>query len=228
MILVVSGFVLIPDHPRPAADYDELIERLFETNIPLLVMEGDLEQCWLYRYLNEHDIEFTCSVADNPQKNTPAYMVVQAQKSEWLAAAAEYRPAADVLVWLDAGIFHIPGVTSRIIEDFIRRAATEQAIAIPGCWDRDYEYDDLYPMWRFCGGTLVVPRKYVVAFDAAMKAEYKRWLRLTGNLSWEVNTLARLEKANVLPIWQYRANHDHTMFTNYQSGENADGQQTKN
>ena len=39
---------------------------------------------------------------------------------------------ADIFVWIDYGIFHVPGVTVRIIEQFLRRVENEQAIAIPG------------------------------------------------------------------------------------------------
>jgi hypothetical protein len=221
VILAVSGFVPIAGHPRPAEEYRKLADQLFDTGIPLLMMDGDLEMCWLYRHLCERKKKFTHSVADNPAKNSVAYHCVQAEKSEWLMTAVDVSRChecwPDIFVWLDAGIFHVPGVTSQIILDFMRRAEAEQTIAIPGCWNRDYKYDDRYPCWRFCGGVWVVPRQYVAALDAAMKQEYKRHLALTDNLSWEVNTLARVEQRYPdLPIWHYQADHDASMFGNYQ------------
>jgi hypothetical protein len=218
MILAVTGFVPIPEHPRPAEEYYELGERLLALDVPLLAVEGRLENCWLHRWMQADGGTFTHSTADNPRKNSAAYHIVQAQKTEWLAAVADDCPLLDVLVWIDYGIFHIPGVTAEMIQNFMQRAETERAIAIPGCWNRGYAYDDRYPCWRFCGGLMVIPRAFAGILDAVMKEEYKRHLKLTGNLSWEVNALARVEQRYPdLPIWQYRANHDASMFLNYRA-----------
>lgn len=227
MITAVSAFVPIPGHPRSEAEYRELGQRLVKmgSRISLMTAEGKLEDCWLWHWLMEGNVKnFTWSVADNPKKNSLAYHCVQAQKTEFLVEAAAIDPTADVFVWIDYGIFHIPGVTQQVIVDFLGRADNEQAISIPGCWDlNDFVYDDNQPCWRFCGGVMVVPRAYVDRLDVAMKNEYVRWLEITGNISWEVNTLTRVEYLNQnLPIWWYRADHDKTLFINYKATENAD------
>lgn len=219
MILAISAFVPIPGHPRPEEEYHKLGQQLMHIGIPMLTLESTLDQCWLFQYLNWRKQYFTHSVADNPAKNSIAYHIVQAQKSEWLVDASWQTPDADVLVWIDYGIFSVPGVTPEIIREFMIRANDEKAIAIPGCWGKDYKYDDNYPCWRFCGGVIVMPKDYVVMFDLAMKREYIRWLRYTNNLSWEVNTLARVELYDPhVPIWHYQADHDATLFTNYRAG----------
>lgn len=225
MITAVTAFVPIPGHPRSEAEYHELGGRLLsmETKIPLLSAEGDLERCWLFRHL-QHCPGFTHSVSDNPEKNSIAYHIVQAQKSEWLAAASFIDPTADVFCWIDYGIFHVPGVTEKVIVDFLERAENERLVTIPGCWDKDYIYDDTHPCWRFCGGVMLVPREHIQAFDEEMQTEYRRWLYQTGNLSWEVNTLARVEKRHPDWIWWYKADHNQSLFTNYQVTEYADGQ----
>jgi hypothetical protein len=231
LITVVTAFVPIPGHPRSEAEYHELGDRLLALD-HVMFAQGGLDRCWLYKHLrkNYDPTEISYSVADNPQKNSLAYHIVMAQKTEWLMAASIVDPFATVFIWIDYGIFHIPGVTRSVIEDFLQRAENEQAIAIPGCWEKDeFEYDDQRPCWRFCGGVMVVPRKYVEPFDIAMKHEYARWIELNRNVSWEVNTLARLERHNParLPFWWYRADHDKTIFTNYRATEFADGEQTK-
>lgn len=230
MITAVTAYVPIPDHPRSVEDYQRLAGPLLDMadRIPLMAADGDLEHCWLYRHLlNRYDMDpakFSHSVSDNPRKNSLAYHIVQAQKIEWLVAAAQIDPMADVFCWIDYGIFHVPGVTSKIISDFIKRADNEQIITIPGCWGTDYVYDDAHPCWRFCGGLIIVPRVYLDRLDQAVKREYIRWLELTHNVSWETNTLARVEQLYPnLPIWWYRADHDQTIFTNYTATENADG-----
>src|SRR5204863_8511042 len=100
---------------------------------------------------------------------------------------------------------------------------------IPGCWERGtFKYDDNWPCWRFCGGVMVVPRKYVDRLNTAMKHEYVRWLEETGNISWEVNTLARVEHLEPdLPFWWYGADHDSSIFKNYRATEDADGQKAQ-
>ena len=232
MITVVTAFVPIPGHPRSEEEYDRLGEPLLK-NIDgkVLFAKGDLEHCWLSRYLSENykSSDFSWSVADNPQKNSLAYHIIQAQKTEWLEIATDVDPFSDVFVWIDYGIFHVPGVTTAIIDAFLRRAENELTIAIPGCLKKDeFKYDDNHPCWRFCGGVMVVPRGFVAPFNIAMKDEYVRWLHKTKNISWEVNTLARLEQQDPdFPVWWYQADHDKTLFTNYRATENADGRQTQ-
>jgi hypothetical protein len=242
MIQAVTTYVPIPGHPRPAQQYKELGDRLEARleagGLPLWRLDCELEQCWLWQYLQKHPGNYTHSVADNPQKNSLAYHCVQAQKSEWIATAADRLAAQDwqpkegmlpeVIVWLDSGILGVPGVSGKAIGKFLERAQYEQAVALPGCWNADYEYDDRYPMWRWCGGVWVVPGKYAHQLDAEMKTEYKRHLRETNNLSWEVNTLSRLERRGTsLPLQHYRANHDSSMFSNYRATEHADGRKTQ-
>jgi hypothetical protein len=232
MISVVTAFVPISGHPRSEAEYEFLGSKLQAIKHRVLSAKGDIEHCWLYNYLkNEYSLdpsEFSYSVADNPQKNSLAYHIVQAQKTEWLEIATYADPFADVFVWIDYGIFHVPGVTGQIIDAFLERADSEQAIAIPGCWQKNqHPYDDNWPCWRFCGGVMIVPRKWVEPFNIAMKREYMRWLDETKNISWEVNALARLERRDPdFPVWWYQADHDQTLFTNYQATESADGFQT--
>jgi len=223
MITAVSAFIPIPGHPRTEKEYDVLGKKLFKCQGRVLFAKGDLEHCWLYTHLKEeYDLDtskFSYSIADNPQKNSLGYHIVQAQKTEFLEIATFVDPQSDVFVWIDYGIFHVPGVTTEIIDAFLERADSEIAITIPGCWQKnEREYDDNWPHWRFCGGVMVVPRGYVCKFNHAMKEEYKRWLKETGNISWEVNTLARMEQRDKdFPVWWYKADHDKTIFTNYKA-----------
>jgi len=228
MIVAITAYVPIPGHPRSADEYHRLggplINLAFEA--PLLSRQAKLEDCWLYKFIDrayEDPDVVTHSVSDNPKKNSLAYHIVQGQKTEFLVGAAkacEMKP--DVYVWIDYGILHVPGVTPEIIKEFLKRADGEQAIAIPGCWGTDYTYNDEHPCWRFCGGVMVVPREHLIAFDEAMKREYTRWLYRHNHVTWEVNTLARVERREELPIWWYKADHNESLFTNYQASYYAD------
>jgi hypothetical protein len=234
MIVAITAYVPIPGHPRSADSYHHLAVPLHNLafEAPLLSRQETLENCWLYKYLHEFygdPPDVTHSVADNPQKNSLAYHIVQAQKTQFLMEAAEaVGQQPDVYVWIDYGIFHIPGMTPAIIKDFLVRADGEQTIVIPGCWGPDYVYNDQHPCWRFCGGVMVVPRRYLREFDAAMKHEYAYALRERNHVSWEVNMLAQVEQHHDLPIWWYHADHDASMFTNYQRTQYADSRMHAN
>lgn len=229
MITVVTSYIPIPDHPRSGETYHKLGQQLKQIRHELMDFEFELRDCWLARFLAWRGKSFHCASADNPEKNTLGYHVVQAQKTELLWYAAMANPMPDVFCWIDYGIFSIPGVTVDLIERFLDRAKAEKAIAIPGCWGPDYTYDHMQPCWRWCGGVMIVPRKYVLPLDVAMKQEYMSYIETYNLVSWEVNTLARVErqKHSHLPLWHYMADHDASMFTNYQ-GAAHDGTERGN
>src|SRR6266550_1963326 len=222
-VQLVTGYVHIADHPRPHEEYEKLLDKLIEIvpmiENPIYFCQHPIDQCWLFKYLQWSGLEPTHSVADNPKKNTPAYHIVQHQKLAWLCAAAGAKPEKDVFVWVDAGIHSVPGITNEIMATTINAAKDENTIVIPGCWRRDPArlVPDSQVNWRYCGGFFVVPRKYLIDFDTAFRAETIRHLRDTNNLSWEVNTFQRLETHSAirLPIWWYQADHNASLFTNY-------------
>lgn len=224
-VQLVTGFVPIKDHPRPLEVYKEQGERLLaigkKLGNPIILWEGAVEDCWLYTALKWKGGTVKFATADNPKKNSVAYHCVQHQKTEWLYAAASLKSAPDVFVWIDYGIFTVPGVTEEGILTMIRRANHEKTVTIPGCWNTPGDCGDQTPNWRFCGGLIVCPRAHVFALDAFMKAEAIRHLHETNTVTWEVNTLARVELATKLPIWWYSADHNNTMFTNYPEGHHA-------
>jgi hypothetical protein len=220
--MIITGFVPLPGHPRSEKRYRQLARTAFaglSESVDVTCFEGAVEDCWLYQFINEYGgkgnkRDVHCPTADNPKKNTLNYMYVQAQKSTWLAVAAS-QFHADVFVWIDYGIAHLPGVDHRLIENFMARVEGEQAIAIPGCWPRG-DYSEDVPNWRFCGGCIVMPAWHAIPFDQAMHREYVHYYMATGMVSWDVNTLARVEVSTDLPIWWYGpCDHDQTMFSLY-------------
>jgi hypothetical protein len=94
----------------------------------------------------------------------------------------------------------------------------ENDFAIPGCWKiegKGQPWPDEHPCWRFAGGLMVVPKQVALPLFAAVRDNVKGTLTLTKRLSWEVNTLARMERARTIkPRW-YQADHNETMFTGY-------------
>jgi hypothetical protein len=221
---IVTGYVPIRNHPRSEEQYRALGAKLLGID-NVMMFDGDLNSCWLYGFMISQNKVVTHSVGDNPVKNSLAYHIVQAEKTEFLRKAATIDLESDIFVWIDYGIFHVPGITKDVILRFIERTEGEKSITIPGCWDKSYKYDDAWPCWRWCGGVMVVPRQYVLDFDCAMKTEYIDWIEKTNNVSWEVNALARLERNDrYAPLWWYGpCDHNASMFTNYRGTERADG-----
>lgn len=218
-VLVVTGYVPLINHPRSATEYGELGEKLFGgvTAAVIHPFYETVPETWLFKMLQDTPFSVTPSVADNPEKNTIAYHCVQHQKFGWLLKAAIMHPAVKTLVWMDYGIGHVPGVTPEVVNEFLDNVALDD-LAVPGCWERKYAQDNsnyLFPNWRFCGGLLVVPAQRAAPLYKAVKNEVKRHVHATKNLTWEVNTLARVEKTT--PIRWYKADHDSTMFTAYEA-----------
>lgn len=214
-VLVVTGFIPIPGHPRPAAAYETLGLRLWDLNAPILrIRDETVEDTWLHKFIQGLPFKPTHSVADNPAKNTLAYHCVQHEKFKWLLHASEVS-IAKVFVWLDFGIMHVPGVTPDVINEMLERLASDQ-LQIPGCWALDtFRFDDTYPCWRFCGGLMVVPRTLVKSFALGAMGTAMQRLVETQNATFEVNTLTHLERKHKVPIQWYAADHNESMFRNY-------------
>lgn len=205
-VQVVTGFVPIPN-PRSEDTYRQLGAKLLQ--LPRVkAYEGGVEDCWLWPHVGKAQP----AVADNPAKNTLAYHCVQHQKTAWLVQAVkEY--TADVLVWIDYGIFHLQGITLSLIEAFLHRVKGEQGISLPGCWSKQVNHNDRQVNWRFCGGVVVIHKRLVTTWHQAVKDVTLDQLALTGLATWEVNNWARAEDR--LPIRWYQADHNTTLFTHY-------------
>lgn len=216
-VRVVTGFVPIENHPRPPEEYSALGLKLKALNAPLKAFYNTVEDCWLYKEILKLPAIPGHSKGDNPAKNTLAYHIVQHQKPEWLGAASLIDKDADVFVWLDYGIMHVPGVDADVINRFLETVKKDD-LAIPGCWPRERPLDDSQVCWRFCGGLMVIPRNQLAKFYVEFKDRTMRNLRLKMNVTWEVNDLARMEKYGSVPIRWYEADHNEKMFNNYSKG----------
>ncbi len=216
---IVTGFVPIPRHPRSSEEYGKLGEHFKELVFPIHPFYEDIEDCWLTRYLRKHEIHPNHSEGDNPQKNSLPYHIVQHQKFEWLCKAAMYDRRPDVFIWMDYGIWHVPGVTPKVVREFLHEVKAFD-LAIPGCWKsgdpRIESVGDDFPNWRFCGGLMVVPRNQLIPLYKRVRQAVAIKLSLKHHITWEVNTLADVEQ--FLPIRWYEADHNETMFTEYVNG----------
>lgn len=217
---IVTGYIPILGHPRTVAEYGALGEAIFphlRGDFDLHPFMETLGETWVYKLLGK---DITPSIADNPAKNTLPYHIVNHQKFAWLLKSAIQDPTPETFVWMDWGIGHVPGVTPDIINNFMASIQPGD-FAIPGCWDYQYAKDHanfLWPNWRFCGGLMVVPRDKVHVLFKRVKQEVKNHIARTKNITWEVNTLAQIERTLPGPLRWYYADHNEQMFTNYGVG----------
>jgi hypothetical protein len=222
-VKVVTGFIPLPGHPRPVAEFEtlglQLVQGLQAAGFPVHVGTGTVERTALREFV---DARTTPKVADNPAKNTVEYHCVQHQKFLFLYEAYQNTAVQpDNYVWIDYGILHVPGVTLDVIRAYLNRVKEDpnMDISLPGCWpDEPREQimaalDGENPVWRFCGGLMKVPTLHLPKFcvSAVTLAAYQ--MRTTRRSEWEVNTLCRLEQLDLVPIHWYQADHNQTMFT---------------
>lgn len=214
-IKLVTGYIPIPNHPRTADEYGRLGEQLSGVPVPKKAFYMRVEDTWLHKYVSKLPYTPRVSVSDNEAKNTLAYHCVNHMKTSWLVQAADEDPTADVVVWVDYGIFRLPGINNRIIYEFCEKL-NDKAIYAPGCWDKA-PIESVHPCWRFCGSVLAVPRKLVDQLDYACRVAARQHVSKTKNVEWEVNTWARVEATSKLPIHWYKADHNGSMFTDLET-----------
>lgn len=208
---LVTAYVPIPEHPRGPEEYGALGEKLGGVPVRKKCYYSRLEDLWMTKFINAAKFMPRASEGDNPSKNTMAYHSVNHQKSTWLKWAKEEDPDIDVLVWVDYGIFRLPGITNQKIYDFMERL-DDKAIYAPGCWNKGV-VENVHPCWRFCGSVIAIPRDMVDRFDYECRVAARQHITATKNVEWEVNTWARVEQKSKLPFHWYKADHNETLFT---------------
>lgn len=214
-VKIITAYVPLKDHPRTPEEYGALGENFRGvTAAPVKAFYMNIVDMWLARFAWEQTNKVTHSEGDNPKKNTLNYHCVQHQKFSWLGAASLADPEPDVFVWMDYGIFHQPGVTATVINDFVKRV-DDKAVYVPGCWP-NLPVDDKMPNWRWVGSMISVPRRFLRELDNRFREETRRQIWKTNNVTWEVNDFARMEQNYKLPFlhW-YGADHNETQFTNW-------------
>ena len=214
-VKLVTAYIPIANHPRGPEEYGALGEKLSGVPVPKKAFYMRVEDTWMskaLRHMAKRGLLPRSSVSDNPAKNTLAYHCVNHQKSSFLVQAADEDPEADVLVWVDYGIFRLPGINNQVIYEFAERL-DDKAIYVPGCWDKPEVVESVDPCWRFCGSVIAVPRKLVDWFDFQCRTQARRHIEKTRNVEWEVNTWARVENGHPQQFHWYKADHNETLFT---------------
>lgn len=180
-----------------------------------------IEDCWAYDLLTDNPLLMpSCASPPADRFHEPGHMtlsnIVLLQRYEWMRLAAIAHPDVDVFAWVEYTCLKQRNVTEDVLRQFVDllHAGPCHAVTLPGCWEKKL-INDSEAHWRFCGSCWVCPRQLVPQVADAVKTVASLRARLTGKLSWDMNTMAYVEILDCLPVRWYRADHDASQFLEY-------------
>ena len=151
---------------------------------------------------------------DNAAKDTFAFHAVQHQKTQWLAEAAVDHPF-DMLVWVDLGIFHVPGVTSEGVLSLVYRGGKlpTDKVTLASIWGPPQDVA-LYSQvgWHCAGGVAIVPGTMASYWHGLVMSAAKELFDSFHRVTYEVNdwTAAWILAPNSFRY--YLCDHNHTIL----------------
>lgn len=219
-------------NPEAMRSYLELFRPLAESGLPFLVFTDpsllplwsvypnstlriiplSLSECELYQIGMAYQGDLPTH--RHPTKDTKEFFSLMNTKIEFLQKAAALTDDPS-LIWLDMGILKIATNKERCIEQLhTLHTCPFEKITIPGCWSHMPACDVNRVNWRFCGGLLIVPRRFVERFYHHSKNVLTDFCTLPiYKLTWETNVWSVIEycaeKENIL--W-YQADHNDSMI----------------
>lgn len=193
---LVTGYVRLDLPNRLHDEYERLGRQLVNAaeagGHEVRTFGGTVEDCWHYHLSAGAELPL-----GNPAKDSREFLAVQHQKTAWVADAAKITDA-EILVWMDFGLLHVPGITADMVPAFLERAAASaprDRIGMASIWGPPRPR----PGWRrpgwqsvewWCaGGVFTVPRSMAFAWHDAI-VERATAIRAEGYATWEVNTWA--------------------------------------
>jgi hypothetical protein len=169
----------------------------------------------------------------NPNKDTLEYMMVQCQKTEWMAIASqlcektgrEVGQRTSEYVWIDFGAFHMFQGKIDVFQtelyklrSRINRLENPCCIRIARCWDPNHvHYGDIYKdvNWLFAGsvfgGTVVAIREFALK----MRDKCFQIMREKNTLMWEINIWALIYRESPSLFSLYPSDHSEILFRGY-------------
>ena len=212
---LVTGYIRLDLPNRQHAEYERLGSQLVAAarkgGHQVMLGGGAVEDCWHWSLSEGAELPI-----GNPGKDTRAFHAVQHQKTSWVVDAAE-QTDADILVWMDSGLLHVPGITADMVPRFLERAARDaprDRVGMASIWGAPSRLPDWQtPEWWCAGGVFTVPRSFAFAWHDAV-VDQAIALRAAGAVTWEVNTWASAWARwnNVVQPWL--CDHNETILEN--------------
>ena len=212
---LVTGYIRLDLANRQHAEYERLGSQLVAAaesgGHQVMLGGGAVEDCWHWNLSEGAEIPI-----GNPAKDTREFHAVQHQKTSWVVDAAE-QTDADVLVWMDYGLLHVPGITADMVPRFLERAARDaprDRVGMASIWGAPRSVPGWQtPEWWCAGGVFTVPRSFAFAWHDAV-VDRAMAIRAEGHVTWEVNTWASAWARwnNVVRPWI--CDHNETILEN--------------
>jgi hypothetical protein len=174
----------------------------------------------------------------NHRKDTLEYMMVQCQKTEWMAIASQWnqnqnqnqngtRKKISEYVWIDFGAFHMFQGKIDVFQSELYKMRSrinmcadvaKAQITIARCWDPNHvHYGDIYKdvNWLFAGSVFGGSSVAVIEFAFKMREKCIRILREKNTLMWEINVWALIYRESPELFSLYPSDHSEILFRGY-------------
>jgi hypothetical protein len=187
---------------------------------------------WSYRALGNR---FKLNTG-NPTKDTIEYMMVQCQKSEWIAIASQLndstRGVGQIVeyVWVDFGAFHMFGgkidvfqtelykLRGRINRCLLQMGAVSDRVTFARCWDPNHVYyGDIYRdvNWLFAGSVFGGGGNAMQKFALRVREKCLQVLRERNTIMWEINIWVLIYREVPELFALYPSDHSEILFRGY-------------
>lgn len=146
---------------------------------------------------------------------------VQHMPVQMLARAYEKFPEVDVFVWLGYTLLKQGNFTGKLITEehvsaFLDKLAVYpfDDIPFPGITPERRPVDPYGDNWRFCGSTIIAPRRFLPGIVRSYKFETREFVRRHRCVPLDLAIWPTVEARSGLPWRFYPAEYDATQLTN--------------
>ena len=224
-VKAVTAYVDLGLEKRPSVEFHMLGNRLIRAcDGRIHVFNAfPFERCWAAR-------EFGGLPAANPRATDRFVTDVEHVRSnllqhspvQWVAlASAQDLDDTDVYVWMGYSILKQG--------DFTGKRITEEHVAQFLDKVERYDFTDIpFPgitppapvnphgdNWRFCGSTIIMPRKFLVPIVKTYFAKARQFINTFQSIPLDLAIWPEVEREGNLPWKFYQAEYDHTQLTNF-------------
>lgn len=166
----------------------------------------------------------------NPDKDTLEYMMVQCQKSEWMAIASQMKGEKKEYVWIDFGAFHmfqgkidvfqseLYKMRARVNTRILQSGIDVSRIKFARCWDPNHVYyGDIYKdvNWLFAGSVFGGGSVAINQFALRVREKCFQVLREKNTLMWEINIWVLIYRECPDRFSLYPSDHSEILFRVY-------------
>lgn len=240
MTTIVSGFISNTNTYRGIDKYYELGVQLLKINVPKIIFADELmyakinsyaneytkiilydkTESYLYPYINDTYLSNFVINSTLSIKDTPEYMFVQCNKTEWIKKAIEINHFhTNQFVWIDFGIRHLITTDDNFIKYILKLQNNSYTnVRIGSIWNVNSVYNiNIYKTvaWYFAGSTFGGDKDTLLIFAEKMKTQCLKIITELQTLMWEVNIWYLIFKETPELFSCYHCDHNDSIIANY-------------